>query len=60
MTELRSKPGPRPTITGDFVKTSLKLRRALWLRAHKLALDRGTDLATVVNEALAAYVKGGR
>jgi hypothetical protein len=56
----KRKPGPRPSITGDVVKTTFKLRRPLWLRAHKLALDRGTDLATIVNEALAAYLKGAR
>jgi hypothetical protein len=56
----RIKPGPKPSITGDVVKTTFKIRRPLWLRAHKLALDRGTDLATLVNEALEQYLKGTR
>jgi hypothetical protein len=56
----RIKPGPKPSITGDVVKTTFKIRRTLWVRAHKLALDRGTDLATVVNEALEQYLKGAR
>jgi hypothetical protein len=55
-----SKPGPKPSITGDVVKTSLKLRRSLWLKARKVALVRGTDLAVIVNEALEAHLKGGR
>jgi hypothetical protein len=54
------KPGPKPSVTGDVVKTSVKLRRSLWLKARKVAIDRGTDLAVVVNDALAAYLKGGR
>lgn len=58
MTKL--KPGPKPSITGDVVKTTFKIRRPLWVRAHKLALDRRTDLATIVNEALEQYLKGAR
>jgi hypothetical protein len=54
------KPGPKSSITGDTVKTSLKLRRVLWVRARKRALERGTDMAVIVNDALAAYLKGGR
>ena len=56
----RPKPGPKPSITGDVVKTTFKIRRPLWVKAHKLALDRGTDLATVVNAALEQYLKGAR
>ncbi len=48
----RTKPGRRPSVTGDVVKTSVKIRRSLWLRARKVALERGTDLAVIVNEAL--------
>jgi len=57
---LRKKPGPRPSVTGAAVKTTMKIRRHLWLRAKKRALDRGTDLAVIVNEALEAYLRGGR
>jgi hypothetical protein len=60
MTRQKVKPGPKPSITGDVVKTSLKLRRSLWLKAKGVALKRGTDLAALVNEALAAYLKEGR
>lgn len=56
----KRKPGPRPSVTGDVVKTSIKLRRPLWIKARKLALARGTDLAVIVNDALTAYVKGAR
>ncbi len=53
------RPGPRPSVVGDVAKTSVKIRRPLWLRARRLALARGTDLAVIINEALAAYLKGG-
>jgi hypothetical protein len=44
----------------DAVKTSLKLDRALWKRAHVRAMDDGADLQTVVARALEAYLaKGG-
>lgn len=42
------------------MKTSMKIRRELWVKARKLAIDRGTDLAGIVNEALAVYLKGAR
>jgi len=54
----RPKPGRPPSITGDAVKTSLKIRRPLWVKARKLAIDRDTDLAVIVNDALAAYLRG--
>jgi hypothetical protein len=43
------------------VKTSLKIRHDLWKRAHLLALERGSELQMIVNEALAEYFrkKGG-
>jgi hypothetical protein len=52
---------PTPTSkTTDMVKTSLKLDRALWKRAHVRAMDDGVDLQTVVARALEAYLgKGG-
>ena len=56
----RRKPGPKPSVTGPVVKTSLKLRRPLWLRAHRYALTHDTDLATLVNEALEVFLKGRR
>jgi hypothetical protein len=43
----------------EVVKTSLKLDRALWKRAHMRAMDDGIDLQTVVARALEAYLKGG-
>jgi hypothetical protein len=54
-------PTPKPTAKGtDTVKTSLKLERALWKRAHMRAMDDGVDLQTVVGRALEAYLgKGG-
>ena len=58
--QAKQKPGPRPSVTGDVVKTSIKLRRPLWAKARKLALTRSTDLAVVVNDALAEYLKGVR
>jgi hypothetical protein len=42
------------------VKTSMKIRRSLWLKAQHAAVTRGTDLAVIVNDALAAYLKGDR
>ena len=51
------KPGETPA---PVVKTSVKLRRSLWIKARKLALGRGTDLAVIVNDALEAYLKGTR
>jgi hypothetical protein len=41
------------------VKTSLKLRRELWKRAHVRAMDEGVDLQTIVGRALEAYLKDG-
>ena len=38
--------------------TSLKIRRPLWVKAQKHAIDRRTDLAVIVNDALAAYLRG--
>jgi hypothetical protein len=43
----------------DTVKTSLRLPRDLWRRAKIRALDEKRDLADVVADALAAYLKGG-
>jgi len=56
----RRKPGRRPGVTGDVVKTSVKIRRPLWLKARRTALGQGTDLAIIVNDALTAYLKRGR
>ena len=41
------------------VKTSLKLRRELWKRAHVRAMDEGVDLQTIVGRALEAYLRDG-
>jgi hypothetical protein len=51
---------PKPdTVKADMVKTSLKLDRKLWKRAHVRAMDEGVDLQTVVARALETYLKGG-
>lgn len=43
----------------DRVKTSIKLKRSLWLRAKVLALEDSVDLSTVVSRALERYVGRG-
>ncbi len=43
----------------ETVKTTVRLRRSLWRGARVRAIDDGTDLQTVVSEALAAYLNGG-
>ena len=40
----------------DLAKTSLRLPRHLWREAHIRAMDGGTDMQTVVAEALAKYL----
>ena len=57
--EPRKKPGPKASITGDVVRTSVTIRRGLWLTARRRALSQGTNLAVIVNDALVAYLKGG-
>ncbi len=50
-----------PTRTGkdeETVKTTVRLRRSLWRNARVRAIDDGTDLQTIVSEALAAYLDG--
>ena len=49
----------REAKAAETVKTSLKLDRTLWKRAHLRAMDDGVDLQTVVGRALEAYLKGG-
>jgi hypothetical protein len=41
----------------DLVKTSLRIPRALWRKAHMRALDEGKDLQDIVSEALDAYLR---
>ena len=41
------------------MRTSVTIRRGLWLTARRRALSQGTSLAVIVNDALAAYLKGG-
>lgn len=41
----------------EYVKTSLKLPRQLWKAAHNRAMDEGSDLQTVIAQALEAYLK---
>ena len=56
---MRTRPGTAK-LDGETVKTSLKLPRELWKRAHVRAMDDGTDLQTIVARALEAYLgKGG-
>ena len=43
----------------DTVKTSIRLPRELWKKAHIRGMDEGKDLQDVIAEALAAYLKGG-
>jgi len=43
----------------DTIKTSLKLPRRLWRKAHIQALDEGSSLQRVIEEALEAYFKKG-
>ena len=43
----------------DYQKTSLKLPKDLWRRAHIRALDDGVDLQDIVARALEAYLKKG-
>ena len=43
----------------ESVKTSIRLPRELWKRAHIRAMDEDKDLQDVIAEALAAFLKGG-
>lgn len=43
----------------EYIKTSIKIRSDLWRKAKLAAVDDRSDLAAVVNEALAAYFKKG-
>ena len=56
----KRRPGPKPSVTGPVVKTSVKIRRPLWMKAHRFALTHDRDLASLINEALEAYLKGRR
>jgi hypothetical protein len=47
------------TKAGDTLKTSFKLTRDLWKRAHVRAMDDGVDLQDLMVKALEAYLKGG-
>jgi hypothetical protein len=49
----------KPGASHDYVKTSIKLPRDLWKRAHVQAMDEGVDLQDVVARALEQYLKGG-
>lgn len=42
----------------DAVKTSIKLDRDLWKRAHIRAMEEGLDLQDLIANALEAYLKG--
>ena len=41
----------------DTVKTSIKLPRRLWRKAHIRALDERTELQIIITRALEAYLK---
>jgi hypothetical protein len=55
--------GEEPTMPkkGDdeYVKTSLKLPKALWREARIRALDEGTQFQVIVARALEAFLKKG-
>jgi hypothetical protein len=44
----------------ESVKTSVRLDRELWKRAHMRAMDEGLDLQDLIAKALRAYLGGGR
>lgn len=53
--------GNTKTVAADKpVKTSIKLGRELWKRAHIRAMDEGMDLQDLVAKALAAYLGGAQ
>jgi fructose-bisphosphate aldolase class 1 len=52
--------GKTKAATGEApVKTSIKLDRGLWKRAHVRAMDEGVDLQDLIAKALEAYLKAG-
>lgn len=54
----KSKAGDPPAT----IKTSIKLNRDLWKRAHGRAMDDGVDLQDLIAAAIEAYLgktKGG-
>ena len=60
MAKAKKKGTPSRTAQAEeTVKTTVRLRRGLWRDARVRAIDEGTDLQTVVSEALAAYLDGG-
>lgn len=48
-----------PSSEAPVVKTSVKLARDLWKRAHVRAMDEGLDLQDLIAKALEAYLKAG-
>ena len=46
--------------TGDAVKTSIRLDRDLWKRAHVRAMDEGVDLQDLIAKAVEAYLRASR
>lgn len=53
MTGPKPKTDPQPST----VKTSIKLNRDLWKRAHGRAMDDGMDLQDLIARAIEAYLK---
>ncbi len=49
---------PKRETALDTVKTSIRLPRELWKKAHVRAMDERKALQDVIAEALAAYLKG--
>jgi len=47
------------TEQSEYVKTSLKLPKALWREARIRAMDEGTEFQVIVAKALEAYLKKG-
>jgi hypothetical protein len=51
---------PKAETTGEAMKTTITLPRALWREAHILALDTGRDFKDIVATALESYLKAQR
>jgi hypothetical protein len=49
----------KPKGESKSVKTSIRLDRELWKRAHVRAMDDGSDLQTVIARALELYLGTG-
>jgi hypothetical protein len=50
---------PKKAEVEEYVKTSLKIPKALWREARIRAMDEGTEFQIIVSKALEAYLKKG-